>query len=112
MIAEEGLERIDLLKINVEKSEWDVLQGISAGDWPRIRQLVIEVDQKQNLEPITTLLEQNGHEVLVEQRSTAEKNRIVLRLRHSAVREQPPFAAGIRRRARPIPTAACGRSSA
>jgi amino acid adenylation domain-containing protein/FkbM family methyltransferase len=67
VIAEEGLERIDLLKINVEKSEWDVLQGIGAGDWPRIRQLVIEVDQKQNLGPITALLEQNGYEVLVEQ---------------------------------------------
>jgi amino acid adenylation domain-containing protein/FkbM family methyltransferase len=67
VIAEEGLERIDLLKINVEKSEWDVLQGISAGDWPKIRQLVIEVDQKGNLEPITTLLEKLGYDVLVEQ---------------------------------------------
>ena len=65
VIAEQGLERIDLLKVNVEKSEWDVLQGISAGDWPKIRQLVIEVDQKGNLEPITTLLEQQGYEVLV-----------------------------------------------
>jgi amino acid adenylation domain-containing protein/FkbM family methyltransferase len=67
VIAEEGLERIDLLKVNVEKSEWDVLQGISAEDWPKIRQLVIEVDQKGNLEPITTLLEKQGYEVLVEQ---------------------------------------------
>jgi len=67
VIAQEGLERIDLLKINVEKSEWDVLQGISAEDWPKIRQLVIEVDQKQNLEPITHLLKSQGYEVLVEQ---------------------------------------------
>ncbi|HEV2246785.1 MAG TPA: amino acid adenylation domain-containing protein [Terriglobia bacterium] len=67
VIGEEGLERIDLLKINVEKSEWDVLQGIGPGDWSKIRQLVIEVDQKQNLEPITTLLEQKGYEILVEQ---------------------------------------------
>ena len=67
IIAEEGIERIDLLKINVEKSELDVLLGISPGDWPRIRQLVIEVDRRQHLEPITTLLEKHGYEVLVEQ---------------------------------------------
>jgi amino acid adenylation domain-containing protein/FkbM family methyltransferase len=67
VIAEEGLERIDLLKVNVEKSEWDVLQGIGAADWQKIRQLVVEVDVKQNLEPITTLLEKQGYEVLVEQ---------------------------------------------
>lgn len=67
VMAEEGLERIDLLKVNVEKSELDVLQGISAADWAKIRQMVIEVDVKQNLEPITTLLEKQGYEVLVEQ---------------------------------------------
>jgi iturin family lipopeptide synthetase A len=67
VIAEEGIDRIDLLKINVEKSELDVLMGLSSGDWPKIRQLVIEVDQQENLEPITSLLEQHGFEVLVEQ---------------------------------------------
>ena len=66
-IAEAGIDRIDLLKINVEKSELDVLQGISAADWNKIRQLVIEVDLSQNLEPITSLLEQQGFDVLVEQ---------------------------------------------
>ena len=30
IIAEEKIETIDLLKVDVEKSEWDVLQGISA----------------------------------------------------------------------------------
>jgi amino acid adenylation domain-containing protein/FkbM family methyltransferase len=67
VIAEERIERIDLLKINVEKSELDVLLGLSAADWPKIRQLVIEVDRQQNLAPITTLLERQGFEVLVEQ---------------------------------------------
>jgi len=66
-IAEAGIDRIDLLKINVEKSELDVLQGISAADWKKIRQLVIEVDLSQNLEPITSLLERQGFDVLVEQ---------------------------------------------
>jgi amino acid adenylation domain-containing protein/FkbM family methyltransferase len=67
VLAEQGIERVDLLKINVEKSELDVLQGVSPGDWPRIRQLVIEVDLQQNLRPIVALLERNGYEVLVEQ---------------------------------------------
>lgn len=67
VIAEEGIERIDLLKINVEKSELDVLRGLSPGDWPKIRQLVIEVDLQCNVGPITALLEQHGYEVLVEQ---------------------------------------------
>ena len=67
VIAEEGIDRIDLLKINVEKSELDVLLGICPEDWRKIRQLVIEVDLRQNLQPITSLLETHGYEVLVEQ---------------------------------------------
>jgi len=67
VIAEEGIERIDLLKVNVEKSELDVLLGIDAADWPRIRQLVVEVDLRENLRPIVDLLERQGFELLVEQ---------------------------------------------
>ena len=67
VIAEEGIERIDLLKVNVEKSELDVLLGIDPADWPRIRQLVVEVDQRENLAPIADLLERQGFEFLVEQ---------------------------------------------
>jgi amino acid adenylation domain-containing protein/FkbM family methyltransferase len=67
VIAEQGLERIDLLKINVEKSELNVLRGLRPHDWPKIRQLVIEVDLQENLAPITALLEGHGFEVLVEQ---------------------------------------------
>jgi len=67
VLADEGIERIDLLKINVEKSELDVLMGIGPGDWPRIRQLVIEVDQRGNLAPITSLLQRHGFEYCVEQ---------------------------------------------
>jgi FkbM family methyltransferase len=66
-IAEHGIDRIDLLKINVEKSELDVLLGISPADWSKIRQLVIEVDREENLEPIATLLQRFGFEFLVEQ---------------------------------------------
>jgi amino acid adenylation domain-containing protein/FkbM family methyltransferase len=67
VMATEGIERIDLLKVNVEKSELDVLLGIDDGDWPRIRQLVVEVDRREDLEPITDLLQRQGYEFLVEQ---------------------------------------------
>ncbi|WP_220634946.1 amino acid adenylation domain-containing protein [Georgfuchsia toluolica] len=67
IIADEGIDRIDLLKVNVEKSELDVLMGISPDDWPKIRQLVIEVDLDSNLGPILSLLELYGFEMLVEQ---------------------------------------------
>src|SRR4030095_4836140 len=43
VISENHVERIDLLKIDVEKSELDVLQGIAEGDWKKIRQITIEV---------------------------------------------------------------------
>jgi phthiocerol/phenolphthiocerol synthesis type-I polyketide synthase E len=43
VVAEHGVERIDLLKVDVEKSEARVLAGIAEADWPRIRQLVVEV---------------------------------------------------------------------
>ena len=67
VIAEQKIERIDLLKVNVEKSELEVLMGIDPRDWFRIRQLVIEVDEQRHLNQIITLLELQGFETLVEQ---------------------------------------------
>ncbi len=66
-MAEDGLDRIDLLKINVEKSELDVLLGLGPELWPKVRQLVIEVDQLDNLGLITSLLERHRFVVTVEQ---------------------------------------------
>jgi FkbM family methyltransferase len=42
-MARLGLDYIDLLKIDTEGAEKDVLAGISASDWPKIRQLMVEV---------------------------------------------------------------------
>lgn len=42
IIDQEGIARIDLLKIDVEKAEWDVLMGIRQDHWARINQIVIE----------------------------------------------------------------------
>ena len=60
VIDEHGLERIDLLKIDVEKSEAQVLRGIRPEHWDRIRQLVVEVHTRELLQEVTALLEQRA----------------------------------------------------
>jgi len=68
VLRENGVERIDLLKIDVEKSERDVLVGIAADDWPKIRQVVVEVhDIDGRVRWVRELLEAQGFAVAVEQ---------------------------------------------
>lgn len=68
IIREEGIERIDLLKIDVEKSEADVLAGIAADDWQKIQQIVIEAhDVNGQLARLTQLLRDQGYQVITEQ---------------------------------------------
>jgi len=43
-IRDTGVERIDLLKIDVEGGELDVLVGVDPADWQKIRQVVVELD--------------------------------------------------------------------
>jgi len=68
VIRQQGVERIDLLKIDVEKSELDVLLGIAEEDWGKIKQVVLEVhDTGGRLAAITELLRRHGFEFVVEQ---------------------------------------------
>ncbi len=68
VIRENDVERIDLLKIDAEKSEMDVLAGIHGDDWQKIRQIVVEVhDIDGRLERITALLRGHGYQLTVEQ---------------------------------------------
>lgn len=67
IIQQEHIECIDLLKINVEKSELDVLLGIEDNDWQKIKQIVLEVDVKDNLSTIISLLKRHGYEFAIEQ---------------------------------------------
>jgi non-ribosomal peptide synthase protein (TIGR01720 family)/FkbM family methyltransferase len=76
VIAEENVPYIDLLKINVEKSELDVLRGITDEDWKKIRQIVMEVDVEENLTAIVSLLEQQGYELVVEQDVLLEQTQL------------------------------------
>jgi amino acid adenylation domain-containing protein/FkbM family methyltransferase len=68
VIHENEIEKIDLLKLDVEKSELDVLKGIREEDWPKIQQVVMEVHDTHNrLSEITGLLQGHGFEVKVDQ---------------------------------------------
>jgi FkbM family methyltransferase len=68
VIAEHRIQRIDLLKLDVEKSELDVLLGIRDDDWPKIRQAVIEVyDGGHQLETIAGMLRERGFRLVIEQ---------------------------------------------
>ena len=67
IIEEENIESVDLLKINVEKSELDVLRGIKEADWAKIKQIVLEADTRDNLQAITALLKRHGYEIAIDQ---------------------------------------------
>jgi amino acid adenylation domain-containing protein/non-ribosomal peptide synthase protein (TIGR01720 family)/FkbM family methyltransferase len=73
VISEEGVERIDLLKIDVQRAEMDVLRGIEEADWAKIEQIVVEVHNLKGhagqgrVAETVSLLEQRGYTVAVEQ---------------------------------------------
>lgn len=71
-IFEQGITRVDLLKIDAEKAELDILQGIDDEDWARIRQVVVDVHDIDNrLESVLALLYDNGlKRITVEQPPT------------------------------------------
>jgi FkbM family methyltransferase len=68
VIAREEIDRIDLLKIDVEKAEHEVIAGIGERDWDKVQQVVIEThDREGRLDDVTRLLDRQGFEVIVEE---------------------------------------------
>jgi FkbM family methyltransferase len=61
IIEQSGVERVDLLKVDVEGAELSVLLGIKPDDWPKIQALVVEVhDYEGRVETIRGMLESAG----------------------------------------------------
>jgi amino acid adenylation domain-containing protein/FkbM family methyltransferase len=73
VIREEQVDRIDLLKIDVQRAELDVLKGINESDWDKIEQVVMEVHDAEGqasagrVREIETLLGAHGFTVWAEQ---------------------------------------------
>jgi FkbM family methyltransferase len=67
-LREARLGSVDLLKIDVERAELDVLGGIDESDWPKVKQVVIEVhDEDGRAAHIAATLGSYGFGVAAEQ---------------------------------------------
>jgi 31-O-methyltransferase len=68
VILEHNVGQIDVLKIDVEGSEWEVLSGLETALWPRIRQVVVEVhDVAGRVGEMVRLFRHHGFRTEVEQ---------------------------------------------
>ncbi len=73
VIDEQRIERIDLLKIDVQRAELDVLLGVDHRHWPLVEQIAMEIHDavgtptEGRLDEIVRLLEIKGFDVLIEQ---------------------------------------------
>jgi len=65
-IARLGIDRVDLLKVDVERAELAVLRGIEAPHWPIIRRVHVEVHDSGELQQAQLLLEVQGFSLIVE----------------------------------------------
>jgi FkbM family methyltransferase len=68
VMRQHGVAGIDLLKVDVEGAELDVLGGIEERDWPKIRQVFVEVHGgEERLRGVCDVLEGAGFALTVEQ---------------------------------------------
>ena len=74
IIRENQIDKIDLLKIDAEKSELDIIKGIEDRDWPKIDQIVIEIHDctHEAVKRIEDLLIEKGYRCAVEQETLLE----------------------------------------
>ena len=65
-VRDRRIERINYLKIDVERAELDVLNGINPDDWRKVERVVVEVhDIQDRLRTIISLLSQHGLDKIV-----------------------------------------------
>ncbi|MGW7047807.1 FkbM family methyltransferase [Streptomyces avermitilis] len=68
LVRRHGIERVDLLKVDVERAELDVLLGLEEAHWSLVRAVVAEVhDEDGRLAAVVRLLHTHGFTVDVRQ---------------------------------------------
>ncbi len=72
VIREHGIDRIDLLKVDAEKSEALILAGLRDEDWPKVRQVVLEVHDDVLLAEVSAVLHRHGFTVAVDDFAVSE----------------------------------------
>jgi len=74
VLREEAIAQVDLLKIDVERAELEVIEGVGETDWPRIRQLAVEVhDEDGRCAAIAGALADRGFTVTTDQDPTMRR---------------------------------------
>ncbi len=79
VMRQEGVDRIDLLKVDCEGAELEVLRGVDPAHWPSVRQVVVEVfDHEGKLDKVVSLLrDQAGFaRVIAEEEDAMRDSRI------------------------------------
>jgi amino acid adenylation domain-containing protein/FkbH-like protein/FkbM family methyltransferase len=76
VIRKHGIQQIDLLKLDAEKSERDILNGLNDEDWSKIRQVVIEVHDADgaNVDFVKQLVIDHAFDVVVEEEERLHKS--------------------------------------
>jgi natural product biosynthesis luciferase-like monooxygenase protein/FkbM family methyltransferase len=110
VIREQGIEHIDLLKVDAEKSEADILAGLGDEDWAKIDQVVLEVHSEELLATVSGMLRAHGFELAVDDFAVAAERdgqdavRVTMvyavagRLAKRSVDTPGPITAGLLRR--------------
>jgi FkbM family methyltransferase len=60
VIARENIQSIGLLKLDAEFADWEILSGVKAEDWNRIRQVAMEVHMQSDAAPISKFFREQG----------------------------------------------------
>lgn len=79
----EGIDVIDLLKLDTEGSEIDIFRGIDDEDWSRVRQITMEVHDVGNLlAPVIEILASKGMKTVVDEATRDHFGDILLTATH------------------------------
>lgn len=67
LIKDLNLTKIDLLKVDAEKSEVEVLMSLDADDWKKIKQVVVEVHGKQEATKLRDIMLSHHFKVTIDE---------------------------------------------